>query len=183
MPPHQNSKYRTPKTHFQKQPPLSPAPAYSAPLQWTPPSSPAIPNLPPYSTPELECPASRSFPLEEPLAQPTPLPLFRANHPSTPPPFPSFGNPCPMQHPAPRQWNLSCNQQPRRRPYLRLETLLLVACLVSQLAALMILGTILTQHDLRLCGGGLRLLQPSTGHKGDVTQASLDRSQSITPEQ
>src|SRR5712672_4043901 len=110
MLPHQNPKYRAPKSHFQRRPPPTPTLAYSAPLQWTPPSSPVtrsmpLPSLPPYSTPGLEYPASRSFPLGEPLSQPTPLPLFRANHPPTPVPqrsatFPSFGNPRLPRHPA-----------------------------------------------------------------------------------
>src|SRR5882757_662632 len=90
MPPRPNPKYRAPKSHFAKRPPLTPAPAYTAPLQWTPPSSPApptfpLPSLPPYSLLEPEPPVLRWSPLEGPSSRPSPLPTFRANHPSPPP--------------------------------------------------------------------------------------------------
>src|SRR5712672_3518033 len=169
MLPHQNPKYRAPKSHFQRRPPPTPTLAYSAPLQWTPPSSPVtrsmpLPSLPPYSTPELECPASRSFPSGEPLSQPIPLPLFRANHPSPQQPAtsPLFRNPRPVRFPVPQWGNFPCNHPPRRHLYLRHETLLLVVCLVLQLAALVILGTALTHNDSRLCGGRLRPSRLST---------------------
>src|SRR5712675_2060949 len=121
MPPRPNPKYQAPKSHFAKRPPLTPAPAYTAPLQWTPPSSPAppsmpLPTLPPYSTPELECPTSRSFPLGEPLSQPTLLPTFRANHPSPQPatPLATQGR-RPLQ--LPQRWNTPRNQPPRCHLY------------------------------------------------------------------
>src|SRR5712671_8137593 len=98
MPPKHPLKYKSPKSHFHRQPPpppLSPAPAYSAPLQWTPPSSPVLRwtppslpapplTLPPFLIPTPDALASVSFPSEECLPWPTSLPLFRANHPSTP---------------------------------------------------------------------------------------------------
>src|SRR5882757_9817215 len=153
MPPRPNLKYRAPKTHFQRRPPPTPTPAYSAPLQWTPPSSPALPNmplpsLPPYSTPELEYPASRSFPWEAPSSQLHLLPTFRANHLSPrPATLPLIRDRCPRQ---PLQLrNPPRNQPPCRHHYLRHETLLLVMLLVLQLAALVILGTILTHTNLK----------------------------------
>src|SRR5712672_3213373 len=87
MPPRPNPKYRAPKSHFARRPPLTPAPAYTTPLQLTPPSSPATPNLPPpnlppYSLPEPEPPVLRWSPLEGPSSRPSILPTFRANHPS-----------------------------------------------------------------------------------------------------
>src|SRR5712672_4676246 len=89
MPPRPNPKYRAPKSHVARRPPLTPAPAYTAPLQWTPPSSLAppntpLPNLPPYSLPEPEPPVLRWSPLEGPLSRPNLLPTFRANHPPPP---------------------------------------------------------------------------------------------------
>src|SRR5712675_1857914 len=165
--------------------PKYPAPAYTAPLQWTPPSSPAppnmpLPNLPPYSLPTPEPPVLRWSPLEGPSSRPSPLPTFRANHPS----------PRPMTLPLTRDrrptitqtQNTPNNQPPCRRFYLRHETLLLAVLLVLQLAILVILGTVLTHSDWRRCGGGLELSMPSIGPEGVVSQASSDRSQSITPE-
>src|SRR5712672_2623567 len=132
MPPRLNPKYPAPKSHFARRPPPTPAPAYTAPLQWTPPSSPAppnmpLPNLPPYSLPEPEPPALRWSPLEGPSSRPNFLPTFRANQP------------------------------PRRYCYLRHETLLLAVLLILQLAVLVILGTVLTHSDWRRCGDGLTL--------------------------
>src|SRR5712671_5731969 len=186
MPPRPNPKYRAPKSHFAKRPPLTPAPAYTAPLQWTPPSSPAppnmpLPNLPPYSLPEPEPPALRWSPLEGPSSRPNFLPTFRANHPSPPPTTAShlIRDHCPMI-----TWtrNLPRNQPPRRYCYLRHETLLLAVLLILQLAVLVILGTVLTHSDWRRCGDGLTLPTHSTGLEDVVSQASSDNLQLITPE-
>src|SRR5712671_4268627 len=186
MPPRQNPKYCAPQTHFQKRPPSTPAPAYSAPLQSTPPSSPVtlnmpLPSLPPYSTLGLEYPTSCLFPLEGPSSQPTLLPTFRANHPSPRPAmFPLIRDRRPRQPPQP--WRPLHNQPPRRRLYFSHETLLLAVLLILQLAVLVTLGTVLTHSDWRRCGGGLELSTPSTGPEGAVSQASSDKSQLITPE-
>src|SRR5712671_3688491 len=137
MPPCLNPKYRAPKTHFQRRPLPTPAPAYSTPLQWMPPSSPSPPNtplpsLPPYSTPGLECPASRLFPWEAPSSQPHLLPTFRANHPSPQPATLPLTRNHRLRQPLQLE-NLPCNQPPLRPRYLRHETLLLVVLLVLQL--------------------------------------------------
>src|SRR5712675_756239 len=147
MPPRQNPKYCAPKTHFQKRPPPTPAPAYSAPLQWTPPSSLAplsmpLPSLPPYSTPGLECPVSRSFPLEGPSSQNL-LPTFRANHPSPRPATFTSTRDRRLRQPL-QPWRPPHNQLPHRCLYLSHKTLLLAVLLVLQLAVLVILGTMLT---------------------------------------
>src|SRR5712672_955154 len=186
MPPRLNPKYRAPKSHFAKRPPPTPAPAYTAPLQWTPPSSPAppnmpLPNLPPYSLPEPEPPVLRWSPLEELSSRPNLLPTFRANHPSPrprPTTFPRIRDRRPTVAQLP---NTPCNR-PTQGSYPRRETLLLVALLVLQLATLVILGTALTHNDWRRCGGGLEPQRLSTGPEGVATQANSDSSQSITPE-
>src|SRR5712672_477536 len=183
MPPCPNPKYRAPKSHFARRPPLTPAPAYTAPLQWTPPSSPAppntpLPNLPPYSLPEPEPPVLRWSPLEGPSSRPSLLPTFRANHPSP--------RPRPATFPQTRVRRLQTvprNQPLLRRFYFRHETLLLAASLVLQLVVLVILGTVLAHSDWRRCGGELELQRLSTGPEGVATQASSGNSQSITPEQ
>src|SRR5712675_376879 len=185
MPPRPNPKYRAPKSHFAKRPPLTPAPAYTAPLQWTPPSSPALPNmplpsLPPYSLPEPEPPVLRWSPLEEPLSRPNLLPTFRANHPS-----PRL-TPLPLSR-THRHLTTQPRSAPRSRPpprhiYLRRETLLLYGLLVLQLAVLVILGTVLIHSDWRRCGGGLEQPTLSTGPEGAVFPANSDSSQSTTPE-
>src|SRR5712671_2880833 len=185
MPPRPNPKYRAPKTHFMKQPPPTPAPAYTAPLQWTLPSSPAppdmpLPNLPPYSLPEPERPVLRWSPLEGPSSRPSPLPTFRANHPS---PSPTLLPRTRTRRPLTAQpRNPPRSRPPPRHIYLRRETLLLYGLLVLQLAVLVILGTALTHSDWRRCGGGLEPPTLSTGLEGAVSQVSSDRSQLITPE-
>src|SRR5712671_3853999 len=170
MPPRLNPKYRAPKSHFQKRPPPTPAPAYSAPLQWTPLSSPVprstpLPSLPPYSTPGLECPASRLSPWEAPSPWTDLLPTFRANHPSPrPTTLPLTWDRHPRQN---LQLRRPPNERPPRRHYsLRPEILLLAVLLVLQLAVLVILGTMLTHNDWRRCGEGLELLTPSTRPEG-----------------
>src|SRR5712672_2776417 len=184
MPPCPNPKYRAPKSHFARRPPLTPAPAYVAPLQWTPPSSPAppstpLPSLPPYSLPEPEPPVLRWSPSEGPSSRPSLLPTFRANHPP-PSPLPSFlmGR----RRSRIRLRNIPCSRPPPRRFSLRRETLLLVVLLVLQLAVLVILGTALTRNDWKRCGGGLEQPTPSTGLEDVVSQASSGNSQLITPE-
>src|SRR5712672_459467 len=181
MPPRPNPKSRAPKPHFAKRPPPTPAPAYTAPLQWTPPSSPAppnmpLPNLPPYSLPEPEPPVLRWSPLEGPSSRPNLLPTFRANHLSPPPTTVSLTRNHRPQ--ITRLQNIPCNQPPRRRFYLRHETLLLAVLLVLQLAVLVILGTILTHSDWRCCGYELGPPTLSTGPEDVVSQASSGSSQS-----
>src|SRR5712671_251348 len=185
MPPRPNPKYRAPKSHFAKQPPLTPAPAYTAPLQWTPPSSPAplnmpLPNLPPYSLPEPEPPVLRWSPSEGPSSRPSLLPTFRANHP--PPNQTTSFLAERRRSRITRFRNVPRSRPPPRRFSLRRETLLLAVLLVLQLAVLVILGTVLTHSDWRRCGDGLGQLTPSTGPEDVVSQASSGNSQSITPE-
>src|SRR5712675_598140 len=157
MPPRPNPKYRAPKSHFASRPPLTPAPHYTAPLQWTPPSSPAPPNmplpsLPPYSLPEPEPPVLCWSPLEGPSSHPSILPTFRANHPSPRPTVTLVRDRRPL---VTRHRNTPRNQPPRHHSYPRRETLLLAASLALQLAVLVILATVLTHSDWRRCGGGL----------------------------
>src|SRR5712672_2512964 len=133
MPPRLNPKYPAPKSHFARRPPPTPAPTYTAPLQWTPPSSPAppnmpLPNLPPYSLPEPEPPVLRWSPLEEPSSRPNLLPTFRANHLSPRPATSILIRDCRPQ--ITRLRNVPRHQPPRRRLYLRHETLLLAVLLV-----------------------------------------------------
>jgi len=170
----QPPKYRAPKSHFSRQAPPTPAPAYTTPIQWMPPSSPVLTphTLPSFSIPTLDALASLSFPSEEHSSLSLPLLLFRANHPSTPPP-------------ARRRWSNPRRHLARPQPYrLRrhLATLLLAAGLLCQLATLAILGTALTWNNSRPFGGTPKQSQLSSGPEDGVTQASSGNSQSTTPE-
>src|SRR5882757_2580308 len=173
MPPHPNPKYRAPLSHFAKRPPLTPATAYTAPLQWTPPSSPAppnmpLPNLPLYSLPEPEPPVLRWSPSEGPSSRPSLLPTFRANHP---PPNPTTSFLTGRRRPQiTRLRNVRRSRSPPRCFSLHRETLLLAVLLVLQLAVLVILGTVLTHSDWRRCGGELEQPTPSTGLEDIVSQ-------------
>src|SRR5712672_3415576 len=170
----QPPKYRAPKNHFSHRTPPTPAPAYTAPVQWMPPSSP-VPTprtLPSFSTPTPAILDSLSFPLGGHSSLTLPLPTFRANHPPTPPP-------------ARRQWNFPRNHLARPQPYrLRqhLVILLLAVSLICQLATLAILGIALTRNGLRPSGDALKPSQLSTGPEDGVTQVSSGNSQSTTPE-
>jgi len=186
MPTKQPPKYKAPKSHFHRRPPLpplTPAPAYSAPSQWTPPSSPILrwtppsspappTTLPSFSIPKLDVLASVLFPSEEHLSRPTSLPLFRANHLSTPPP-------ARLRWRSPRSPLAPCHPYRHQR---RLVTLLLVAGLACQLATLVILVIALARSDSRPFGGALKPSLHSTGPEDSITQASLGNSQSTTPE-
>jgi len=170
----QPPKYRAPKSHFSRRAPSTLAPAYTTLIQWTPPSLPVptLHTLPSFSILTPDALASLSFPSEEHSSPSLPLPLFRANHPSTPPP-------------ARRRWSNPRNCLTCPRPYLlhrHLTTLLLAAGLLCQLATLAILGTALTRNDSRPFSGAPKQSQLSSGPEDGITQAVLGNSQSTTPE-
>jgi len=144
-----------------------------------PPSMP-LPNLPPYSL-QNRSPRLTLVPIGGTFVSSEPPPHLQSQPPITTPTTAShlIRGRRPL---ITRIQNPPRNQPPRRRVYLRHETLLLAVLLVLQLAVLVILGTVVTHSDWRRCGDGPGLPTHSTGLEDVVSQASSDNSQSTTPE-